>query len=187
MSSSRFCYSKRQKMNLFESPFISLFPSQKPQTSTILSSIHHHVTPNFNKFFYFETFSPAYFQLKLCVLQTSKNTSISTHFDRPISGSLLSYFKCQKMFLFESSYMTLQMSFIWWFFISKHISSFNRQCSNCCNYICGINKHRKPICVPLSNCTRLLLIAYKTKTWHSTISKVLHHGPHLILYTTTQN
>ena len=99
MSSSRFCYSKRQKMNLFESPFIGLSPPQKPCTSTILSSIQDNVTSNFKKFFYFQTFSPAYFHIKNSVLQTSKNTFNSTHFDRPISSSPFCYSKRQKMII----------------------------------------------------------------------------------------
>ena len=75
--------------------FICLSPSQKPCTS------------NFKKYFYFQIFSPAYLHLKNSVLQTSKNASNSTPFDRPISSSPFCFSKYQKIILFESPFIGL--------------------------------------------------------------------------------
>ena len=89
MFSSPYCYTKLQKMLLLPILVICLSPSKKPCTS------------NFQKYFYFQSFSPTYFNLKNRVLQTSKNASNSNHFYRPMSSSPYCYSERLKILLFH--------------------------------------------------------------------------------------
>ena len=85
-------YFKLPKMLLILFIFIDLRPA------------HHNATSNFQKYFYFQCFSPPNSHLKNHVLQTSKNATTSNHFYLPMFCSPYWYFKRQKMILFESNF-----------------------------------------------------------------------------------